>query len=73
MWLTVADAVEYSQICRSTLFKLRRQGRLRMVGTERKRLINREHLDEQIEKGFPPLGPAAVPKRRKPPIKKLVW
>jgi len=66
-WLTVKEAAAYARVDRWTLFELRRQGRLHMGGSERKRLIHREHLDRQIEAGYPVLEviEAPSPSRRR--------
>jgi len=58
-WLTVEEAAAYARICRRTLSKLIADGKLNVGGSGHKILINRDHLDRQIEQGYPSLRPRA--------------
>ena len=51
VWLTVAEAVAYCRMSRSTLFRAIAEGELRAGGTARRRRFRREWLDEWLEKG----------------------
>ena len=55
-WLTLNEAAEYSKYSESHLRHLISVGRLRGGGRTRSIRIHRDHLDIQIESGFPVLG-----------------
>lgn len=73
-WLTVREAAEYARVSQSTIWYLWNSGRLSLGGMRTKRLVHRDHLEEQIRMGFPPLvvkDELAKPKTRRPAITRL--
>ena len=73
-WITLKEASKYSRYSVSYLWKLWSEGRLAFGGTRNKRLVNKEHLENQIAAGFPSLVviEEIKPKTRRQKLTQLV-
>lgn len=55
-WLTVKEAAEYARCSEREIYRLIHDKKIHAKKIVRRRLINKQHLHDQIEKSFPVLG-----------------